>query len=51
MLDRLCIASPAANSGDDATRQFHGGVRQLCFVRNFDNHDVNYHFVNDRGPM
>ena len=22
----------------------------LCYVHNFDNHDVNYDFVNNRGP-
>ena len=26
-------------------------VRQLCFVHNFNNHDLDYYFVNDRGPM
>ena len=26
-------------------------VRRLCCAHNFDNHDVNYEFVNDRGPM
>ena len=47
MLDLLCIASQAANSGDDVTRLgIHEAVRQLCFVHNFDNHDVNYDFVN-----
>ena len=46
------IASQAANSVDDATRPgIHEAVRQLCFVHNFDNHDVNYDCGNDRGPM
>ena len=26
-------------------------VLRLCCVHNYDNHDVNYDFVNDRGPM
>ena len=42
----------AANFGDDATRPgIHEVVRQLCFVHNVDNHDVNYDFINGRGPM
>ena len=48
----LCIASQAANYGDDVTRPgILEAVRQLCFVHNFDNHDVNYDFVNGREPM
>ena len=42
------MASQAANYCDDATMPgFHEAVRRLCFVHNFDNHDVNYDFVND----
>ena len=26
-------------------------VLRVCCVHNCDNHDVNYDFVNDRGPM
>ena len=46
------MASQAANVGDDITRPgIHEAVRRLCCVHDFDNHDVNYDFVNDRGPM
>ena len=46
------IASQAENSCDDITRPgIHEAGWRLCFVHNFDIHDVNYDFVNDRGPM
>ena len=33
---------------DDITRpESHKACRRLCFARIFDNHDVNYDFVND----
>ena len=50
--DSETIASRAANSADDVMRpEIHEAGRQLYSVHNFDNHDVNYNFVNDRGPM
>ena len=50
--DRLCIVSQAAKSVHVVTRPgINEAMRRLCCVHNFDNHDVNYDFVNDRGPM
>ena len=46
------MVSQAANSVNDITRPgINEAVRRLCCVHNFDNHDVDYDFVNDRGPM
>ena len=53
--DSVWKASQGANFVNDVTRLgINGVVRRLCCVdplHTFDNHDVNYDFVYDRGPM
>ena len=52
MRDRLCIAGQAAKSVNVVTPPgINKAVWWLCYRHNFDNHYVNYDFVNDRGPM